>query len=73
MKKWKLGDRVVRREGGPMIGTIIKIGPNRGNRHTIANITVRWPNHTEGKVSPGQIRITLPYRLERFRDIFEGR
>jgi len=65
MRKWRLGDRIVRRAGGSVIGTVTKVGPGR--------ITVRWPNKTEEKVSPDEIKIPLPSRLERFRDVFEGR
>jgi preprotein translocase subunit YajC len=65
-RKWRLGDRVVLRAGGCMIGTIMKIG-----RQKTFNITVKWPNGTEDKVSEGEIKIPLPTRLERFRDVFE--
>lgn len=49
-----------------MIGKITRVGRSRA-----AGVTVRWPNGTETMVGSDEIRIPLPYRLERFRDIFE--
>lgn len=65
-RKWRLGERVVRRDGGAMIGKIVRITPGRA-----FGIWVLWPNGTRSLVAAEDIKIPLPNRLERFRDIFE--